>query len=314
MDNKAGKRLKGKGKRLISVFSLFTFYLSLFTFSAAQTLTDATDAEVDVANLESVITLGGDITEIVYALGQENHLVAVDTSSLYPSQAEALPKVGYVRDLAAEGVLSLEPSLIIATGDAGPPEVLQQLREAGVPLFIVPTQDSLQGARAKIDSVAKIFGAQLQAEDIKWQIDLDIGEAQLYIDSETGAKPRVMFIYARGAGTLLVSGTNTSAHAMIELAGGENAITNYADYKPLTAEAAVAAAPDVLLFLSRGLESVGGTQGLAELPGLSLTPAYENERIIALDDLYLLGFTPRVGQALLDLTRELYPALKVALE
>ena len=94
---------------------------------------------------------------------------------------------------------------------------------------------------------------------------------------------------------------------MIELAGGENAVTGYEGYKPLTAEAAVTAAPDVLLFLSRGLESVGGYAGLAELPGLALTPAYQAGRVLALDDLYLLGFGPRVGQAVKDLTLALYP-------
>lgn len=291
--------------RALSCFAL----LCLASLGLAQsTLTDATGAEVNVSDASRVVSLGGDITEIIYALGQADKLVAVDTSSVYPEEAAALPKVGYVRQLAAEGVLSLDPSLIIASADAGPPEVLDQLRQSGVAVFIVPGEDSIAGAKTKIAAVAQIFGAEALAEDLNRQIDLDVAEARLYTDTaRASSKPRVMFVYARGAGTLSVSGTNTSAHAMIELAGGENAVTGYEGYKPLTAEAAVTAAPDVLLFLSRGLESVGGYAGLAELPGLALTPAYQAGRVLALDDLYLLGFGPRVGQAVKDLTLALYP-------
>jgi iron complex transport system substrate-binding protein len=275
---------------------------------AQRTVTDATGAEVVIDDLSRVISLGGSVTEIIHALGVANRLVAVDTSSVYPSElVDRLPKVGYVRNLGAEGVLSLDPSLIITTPDAGPPEVLEQLRDTGVAIFIVPDEDSIEGAKAKIRAIAEVFERQSQAEDLVRQIELDMLEAQLVVDSVAAAEPpSVMFIYARGAGALSVSGVDTSAHAMIALARGVNAVTEYQGYRPLTAEAAVTAAPEVLLFLTRGLESVGGVSGLAELPGLALTPAYEAERIIAMDDLYLLGFGPRVGQAVLELTRALY--------
>lgn len=287
------------------------FILSIFLFSGAifaQSMTDATGTVVDISDSSRLISLGGDITEIIYALGIEDTLVAVDSSSIYPAATDELPEVGYVRRLAAEGVLSLEPSLIVTSEDAGPPEVLQQIREAGVPIFVVPTEDSIAGVKQKINVLGEIFGVSARATSLNLQIDLDVAEAQLYVDAAQGrAKPRVMFIYARGAGTVSVSGTGTSADAMIALAAGDNAVTAYESYKPLTAEAAVSIAPDVLLFLSRGLDSVGGIEGLADLPGLSLTPAYENGRVIALDDLYLLGFGPRVGRAIRDLTLAFYP-------
>jgi iron complex transport system substrate-binding protein len=287
--------------------------LLLAVSTHARTLTDATGTAVDVSDTSRVIALGGDITEIVYALGQRDHLVAVDSSSVYPAAVNDLPHVGYVRRLAAEGVLSLAPSLIIANPDVGPPEVLAQIQQAGVPIFVVPAEDTVAGAKTKINTVADIFGASEQAQAINRNIDLDISEARLYTDAaRASTAPKVMFIYARGAGALSVSGTDTAAHAMIELTGAENAITEYEGYKPLTAEAAVTAAPDVLLFMTRGLDSVGGYEGLADLPGLALTPAYQNQRIVALDDLYLLGFGPRVGQAIKDLTLELYPNATLA--
>ncbi len=285
------------------------------SFALAQTLViDAYGNEVTIDDTSRVVSLGGSVTEIVFALGAQGSLVAVDTSSVYPPEAvAALPKVGYVRQLSAEGVLALEPSLIIATPSAGPPEVLEQLKGAGVTIVVVPDEDSIEGAKAKITTIGEIFGLSERAADLNRQIDLDVLEARLYLDAvRAEAKPRVMFVYARGAGALSVSGTGTSAHAMIALAGGENAVSEYEGYRPLTAEAAVTAAPEVLLFLSRGLESVGGVNGLRELPGLALTPAYEAGRVVAFDDLYLLGFGPRVGQAVLELTQALYPELRVA--
>jgi iron complex transport system substrate-binding protein len=295
-------------RKMLCLILLCLSLSSLSLTLAQRTLTDANGDEVVIGDISRVIALGGSVTEIIHALGAADRLVAVDTSSVYPSElVDALPKVGYVRTLGAEGVLSLDPTLIITTPDAGPPEVVQQLRDTGVAIFIVPDEDSIEGAKAKIRAIADIFDRQERAEDLVRQIELDMLEAQLVIDSVAAAeKPSVMFIYARGAGTLSVSGTNTSAHAMIELARGINAVTEYEGYRPLTAEAAVTAAPEVLLFLARGLESVGGVAGLTELPGLTLTPAYENARVVAMDDLYLLGFGPRVGQAVLELTRALY--------
>ncbi|MEM6430869.1 MAG: ABC transporter substrate-binding protein [Deinococcota bacterium] len=294
-------------KRLLILTAL------VLPFAFGQTLTDALGDEVNVSDTSRVISLGGDITEIIFALGQEEHLVARDSSSGYPTAVSTLPEVGYVRRLATEGVLSLEPSLIITSEDAGPPEVLTQIRQAGVPLFVVPTEESIEGAKAKISAIAQIFDAQAQADDLNRQIDLDVLEAQLYTDAARASDtPSVMFIYARGAGTLSVSGTDTSAHAMIELAGARNAVVEYEGYKPLTAEAAVAAAPDMLLFLESGLASVGGAEGLTELPGLALTPAYDSNQVLAMDGLYLLGFGPRVGQAIKALTLAMYPDVDVA--
>ena len=287
--------------------------LSAATALAETRVVDATGTEI-LIDTTRVVTLGGDLTEIVVALGEDDHLVAVDTSSIYPAEVvDELPDVGYVRRLSAEGVLSLNPTLILASPDAGPPEVVEQLRAAGVAFATVPGEDSVEGAKAKIDFVGRVFGTDGRAADLTRQIDLDVLEARLLVDAAASADaPSVMFVYARGAGSLQVSGTDTGAAAMIALSGGANAVTAYQGYKPLTAEAAVAAAPDVLLFMSSGLASLGGLDGVSELTALTLTPAYQNQRIVALDDLYLLGFGPRTGQAIRDLTWALYPDVREA--
>jgi iron complex transport system substrate-binding protein len=288
-------------------------WLAVAAAGAQTSLVDATGRTFE-ADTARVITLGGDLTEIAFALGEADRLVAVDTSSIHPADAVAeLPKVGYVRRLSAEGVLSLGPTLILASADAGPPEVVEQLRAAGVAFATVPGEDSVEGAKEKIRFLGEVFDAGERADDLVRQIELDLLEAQLYLDAvDADAAPQVMFVYARGAGSLQVSGTATGAHAMIELAGAENAVTGYEGYKPLTAEAAVTAAPDALLFMSSGLESLGGIAGLADVPGLALTPAYQDERIVAMDGLYLLGFGPRTGEAIRELTLALHPDVRQA--
>ena len=246
-----------------------------------------------------IVSIGGPVTEIVYALGAGGDVVGVDTSSTYPETATRLPQVGYQRRLSAEGVLSLQPDVVLATSDAGPPEALEQLK-AVVEVVEIPAVYTIAGAEAKIRLIAQTLGREAQGEQLVATLHRDLVAAQAVLD-KVRTRPRVLFLYARGLGTLYVSGTGTAADAMIRLAGGANAVTEYEDFKPFTSEAVVAAAPEVLLMLGRGLDSLGGVHGLLKLPGIALTEAARQERIVAMDDLYLSSFGPRLGAAIKDL-------------
>lgn len=258
-----------------------------------------------------VVSIGSAVTEIVYALGAEDSLVGVDTSSLYPEAATKLPQVGYERVLASEGILSLKPGVVIAMSEAGPPAVLAQVKEAGVTLVSVPAKYTVDAAKEKIRIVAEALGKVEEGRKLSAQLDESAAKA-LALLAKAKTKPKVMFIYARGGGSVNVSGTGTAADAMIGLAGGENAVTGYTGYKPITSEAVVAAAPDIILLTRRGLESTGGEKGLLEQPGIALTPAGKSGRIIALDDVKLLNFGPRLGEALLELIQKIHPELATA--
>ena len=258
---------------------------------------------------QRIVSLGGPVTEVIYALGAEDRLVGVDASSLYPQEAQELPSVGYFRQVPAEGILSLGPTLVLASEETGPPATLEQLRSAGVEVKVIPSAASAEGATAKIRTVAEALGLPEKGEALIEQMGEDLAEARA-LHGDVSTLPRVLFIYARGAGTMQVAGEGSSAEAMIELAGAENAITGFEGYKPMTAEAVAAAAPDVILVLDRGLESIGGVDGLIEQPGISLTPAGKNRRIAQMDDLLLLGFGPRLGEAVLELTQTLHPELQ----
>lgn len=266
---------------------------------------DVNGATVVIDDASRIITLGGPVTEIVFALGAGDQVVARDSSSSYPAAVNDLPDVGYQRQLSAEGVLALDPTLILATTEAGPPEAIEQLQNSGVDFLMLESVETVEGVKAKIRGFAQALGKETEGETLIAAIDADLAAAQTTADSYADT-PRVMFIYARGAGAVNVAGTNTGADAMIALAGGENAVTEYEGYKPLTAEAAVAAAPDVLLLFSDGLESIGGQEGLLSLPGIAQTPAAEQGRIVAMDGLFLLNFGPRMGEAAKELATQIH--------
>jgi iron complex transport system substrate-binding protein len=258
-----------------------------------------------------IVTAGGDITEIVFALGVGDRVVAADTSSVYPAATASLPKVGYQRQLPAEGILAMTPDLIIVSDEAGPPTALTQLRDAGMRVEVVTAPDSPEGAAAKVRAVAALLDRKAEGE--KLVADMQSGLTQARADRAADAvAPRVLFIYARGAGTLMIAGRNTPADAMIGLAGGRNAAADVEGFKPLTAEAVVAAQPDVVLMLARGVESLGGADAIWTQPGLAQTPAAKNRRLVTMDDLYLLGFGPRLGDAARDLGRQLHPEVAAA--
>ncbi|MFP4228586.1 MAG: hemin ABC transporter substrate-binding protein [Salinivenus sp.] len=261
------------------------------------------------ADTSRIVTLGGSVTEIVYALGAGDQVVGVDASSIYPEAANEKPDVGYFREVPAEGVLSLDPSLILALDGTGPPAVLDQFRSTGVRTVLVSDESSVQGTKQKIRRIGDLLGREAAADSLIRGMERDLEEATA-LRQQAETTPEVLFIYARGNGSMSVAGRGSSAEAMIELAGAKNAITDFEGFKSMSSEAVVSAEPDVILMLDRGLESIGGVDGLLEQPGIPLTPAGENRRIVSMDDLLLLGFGPRLGTAVKRLTTKLHPEVK----
>lgn len=248
-----------------------------------------------------VVSVGGALTEIVYALNAEAQLVGVDTTSLYPEAATKLPQVGYQRQLSAEGILSLKPDLVLLTEEAGPPAVLEQIQAAGTQVVKLPSEYSADGVLKKIEGVAKALhkteaGAALSASFSK---DLAAVQSQFAANSS----PKVVFLLSMGKGSPMAAGNNTAASAMIALAGGKNAFSDtHTGYKPVSTEAMIAANPDLLLISKDTLTSLGGVdKALVAIPGFSLTNAGKNRRIVSMEGLHLLGFGPRLPEATAEL-------------
>lgn len=245
---------------------------------------------------QRVVSLGGAITEIVYALGQQHRLVGVDSTSQFPEAAEGLPDVGYYRRLSAEGLLSLRPDLLLTDADAGPPEVIDQIRDIGVCIATTPDGGSPAAIAARVLAVADALGVPADGQRLAARIAEQLDRLSRRA-ATLAQRPRVLFVLEVEGGAPVAAGSDTEAADIIELAGGTNAVQGYSGYKPLTAEAAVAAAPDYLLMMEHVVERSGGADRILELPALKLTPAGTGGRLIAMDGLLLLGFGPRTPAA-----------------
>ena len=253
-----------------------------------------------------VITLFGDLTEIVYALGAQEFLVARDTASIYPPEAEELPNLGFNQALSAEGILAFSPTIIFATPAAGPEEALEHLRGAGVEVVVIEEDDDLDAPAAKVRIVGNALGIPRRAEALASDIERRLDEVRDSVpESERG--PEVLFLYLRGAAYQFAGGEGSPSQVMIETAGGidAGAAAGLVGFQSLTPEALVAADPEVLLLMEGGVESVGGIEGLLEIPGIAETRAGRARRFIIMDDLYLLDFGPRAPDALADLAARL---------
>jgi iron complex transport system substrate-binding protein len=278
------------------------------------TVVDHTGQPVTVTSIDRIVSLNGDITETIHALGLADNLVGVDSSSTYPESLGSLPRVGYQRALSAEGILSLSPTVVVGNEAVGPPAVLEQIRSAGVPVVISSDPPSLAAPAIKLRTVGAALGVPDRAEALATELERDLETVRARAQS-VGDHPRVLFLYLRGAsGTQLAAGSGTSAAVVIEAAGATNAgaEAGLVGYQPLTPEAVVAASPDVLLLLSAGLESVGGVDGMLQIASLAQTPAGQQRRVVAMDDLYLLGQGPRTAMAIRDLQDALHPELRTA--
>jgi iron complex transport system substrate-binding protein len=266
---------------------------------------------VTVTSAERIVGLGGSVSETVYALGLGGKVVATDTSSSYPEDVTRLPRVGYLRTLAAEGVLALQPTVVLGTEEAGPPAAVEQLRGAGTPVLLAPDPPAVDAAAGKIGLLARALGVPARGRVLLAELEADLARARQLVAARTAggrARPRVLFLYVRAGGTQTAAGSGTRPGAMIEAAGAidAGAEVGIVGYKPITAEAVVAAAPDVYLAFTNGLESAGGVDALWQIPGLALTPAGRTRRVVHLDDLYLGGMGPRTGRALVDLAEALH--------
>jgi iron complex transport system substrate-binding protein len=259
----------------------------------------------DLRTTQRVVTVGGGVTEIVYALGAGARVVAVDTTSIYPAAVAKLPNVGYMRTLSAEGVLSLRPERLLATSDAGPAPALAQIRSAGVQVTVLPNAHSFESLVANVRSAAAALGVTDDGERLAKRLQDDWSRTEAQVQAAR-AKPRVLFIFAHGGGgAMQVGGVETGADAMIRYAGATNVAAALKGYKPLTPEAVIAMAPDVVLITEEGMAAVGGPDRLWAQASLAQTPAGKAKRVVSIGAIQLLGFGPRMPEAVRDLAARL---------
>ena len=284
---------------------LSAILLAVWAYTQTASLSALAD---DTVNCQSagrrVVALGGAVTESILALGAGNRMVGRDTTSTHPDAA-GLPDVGYYRRLASEGILSLKPDLILAEPDAGPDVVLEQVSAAGVCVMRMPRGGSADAIAQRLLAVASALGLGDSGAGLAAGIKADMTALSQMIPPETD-RPKILFLLSVSGGTPVAAGDDTDAAAVIDLIGGKNAIENVTGYKPLSAEAAIAAKPDVILMMDHVIPQAGGPQAVLALPQIALTPAGANGRLVAIDGLSTLGFGPRTPAALKQLARDIH--------
>lgn len=270
------------------------------------TVVDETGASVTVESIDRIIPLDGDIAEVVFALGLGDRVVATDLSATYPPEADDLPQIGYQGALSTEPIAAFNPTVLLATALAGPPETLDELQRLEFPLIIIPNQPTSQGPGVKIRAVAAALGVPTRGEALAAEVEDALAGAAAEGDCEEDC-PKVLMVYVRGTSAQLVFGESSPTRWLIEAAGGVDVSREIGvvDPTPISAEAIVSAAPDVLITTELGLESVGGLDGLLEIPGLAGTPAGREGRVLTYDAQLLLGNGPRVPDLLSQLASDL---------
>ncbi|GGF88004.1 hemin ABC transporter substrate-binding protein [Rhizobium wenxiniae] len=253
-----------------------------------------------------IVSVGGTITEILYDLGAQDRIVARDSTSFYPADANSKPDVGYMRQLSAEGILGQKPDLILMEEGSGPPPVLEILKASEVPMVLIPTPPKADKIGQKIRDVGAAVGLSDKAEVLAAKTEDGLRAVAADVAKISGGKKKVLFVLSISNGRLMAGGADTEAGAIIEMAGGVNAAPTINGYKPLSDEAVIAAAPDVILSMSRGDHSITPEQMFA-LPSMQTTPAAANKALVSMDGLVLLGFGPRTPEAARALAAKIYP-------
>lgn len=255
-----------------------------------------------------IVAIGSSVVETLYALGVEDRIAAIDTTAVYPPRAlKEKPNVGYMRALSAEGVLALDPDLIIAEEGAGPANVVEVLKQASVPYVTVPRTPTAEGLEDAIRLVGRTVGREKEADAIASAVGEDIATVEK--DVAKVEKPaRVLFALSFTGGRVMAAGRHTTAEGIIALAGARNALEGFEGYKQASDEAISTAAPDVVLSMAREGHAMTPDAVFAT-PAFSETPAAAGKRFIAMDGTLLLGFGPRTAKAAHELARALYPDL-----
>ena len=252
-----------------------------------------------------LVAIGGSLTEIVYALGEQDKLVARDSTAVYPPEAMALPDVGYMRQLSPEGVMSVNPSAILLLDGSGPPEAVEVVRKASIPVVTVPDEYDRDGILTKIRVVGHALGVDGKAASLAAQVEADIKAAET-ATSKIESRKRVLFVLSMQGGRLLASGSNTAADGIIRMAGAVNAIQGFEGYKQLSDEAVYEAKPDFVLMMDRGGDHGATADELFSHPAMAGTPAAETRALVKMDGAWLLGFGPRTASAVRELSAALY--------
>lgn len=288
--------------------TIITLLIAAVLFSCGRFGNKEPDGKKDIR----IVCLSKHLTEMVFALGKGHDIVAVDLSSTYPDSAKLLKTVGYHRALSPEGIISMNPDLVIHSNDIGPENVLPQITKAGLQVKAFGGANTIDSAKLLLKDLGKFFGEETKAEALCKKMDLDIAAAA---DTLTAMHitdtPRVMIIHFGRANNVyfVMSGRKAVGDKMIGLAGGKVALYDGKGARQMSAEAVAAANPDIIIATDFGYDQMGSMEKFIEgVPGVALTNAGKNKRIVRFEEHDLIYFGPRTGNNIIKLSRLLHPS------
>ena len=280
-------------KKILNNFALIIILWSGYTVAIAQGNTP-----------KRIVSLSGSLTEIVDALGLGANLVAVDVTSDYPGYVKEIPKVSKNRSITAEGIASFRPDIVLGFEGEVSAAVLAQFKTLNISCVLFKQEFSEAGLTGLVRKVGQALNVTTKGNQVADQLSKDLKSA--IAKGKSNKATKMMFVYARGAGAMSVSGSGTAVDAVIKLAGAQNVMKGFTGYKTYNTEALVQANPEVILLFDFGMSSLGGKEAILKLPGVNLTTAGKNKRVIAMDASLLNGFSMRLPQAIQQLHEKLF--------
>lgn len=256
------------------------------------------------AHGQRIITAGSAITETVCALGECAKIVASDRTSLYPTEIQKLPSIGYRTGISAEGIISLKPTLFIVEADYVKPEVIEQIKSAGITVVAIDRKFSFEGTQELIQKIATTLNKQEEGKKLISKIESELAEATKIV-SQSNTTPRVLCVFNRDKASLNIAGTNTFSE-ILTYVGAVPAVTGVDGYKPLSTETLITSRADFLLMFENGVQALGGVEGVLTIPGVQQLPAGKKKQILAVDGTRLSNFGPRLGEVVKELAVQLH--------
>ncbi len=254
-----------------------------------------------IAYAKKIVSLGGTMTEIIFALGDGDKIVGVDSTSVHPKKALSLTQLGYRQNISIEGIASLKPDLVFASSLLAPKAVIEKLKTLGVEVHVIPELNSFESAKNKVKAIAAVLKKVDEGKRLITKMERELNKVTQLV--KNNKKTKLAFIYARGGNRLFLAGKETAAHSMIKMSGGENTFASFDGYKPVSTEALIMGNPDAIIMLKRGVSSL--KNGPWKIKGVDQTSAGKKQNLIVVDDLAFLGFGPRSASELIHLVQSI---------
>lgn len=264
------------------------------------TVDSVDEARVTVGSADRIVAVdrNGTLGQTVFALGLGDRLVARDLATNFPSVRQLPVVTPGGHQVNAEAILALRPTVVLTDASIGPRTAMQQLRDSGIPVVNFSADRTLDEVDDLILAVANALGVPESGRQLAQRSVEQINTAKEGATQHARGE-RVAFLYLRGNSVAMIGGPGAGSDDLIEAVGAVDAGVQAGltrPFTPITAEALIAAQPEVLLLMTKGLESVGGIDGLLRIPGVAATPAGKNRRVVTMVDSELLSFGPDTGK------------------